>query len=419
MTPAPIRSSPICSPLLDQRGDWQAADMRKYVTTPGDIQNTLSQLGGTGDATVASIISLDHQGEITGSRVYIAHGEIWNVGYRATHIFAQEGTLEDIELELTLPATAFSFPPGGEIRNLSSWVDAAPFMKVRVNGTEVEPEQWPNIGGICNGLSLRACLLPMSPLSFTLQVFYYPRALESLTKTCRDRKIPMEALTIPCGRLYSGRAPSVSIRTFPTEQEGDNVGLGIYPLLEAPRLDIAKLPTRDQVNSSSEKEKRSQTHASTQLQVDEELADLLGHRVFFPAPLNTPDELEAALAMDSWQVRVLDPKPIYWPPYQGPTVPEDAISNSGELSCAPSESVPSVIQVSQVMMRPGTKKYGTDQDWNIWAPAPLIPASLPDSLTRQFDKLMSASLAKATWSSLRSAERVATRTAEEFNLDLR
>lgn len=152
------------------------------------------------------------------------------------------------------------------------------------------------------------------------------------------------------------------------------------------------------------------------LQVDEELADLLGHRVFFSAPLNNPDELETALNTDAWPVRVLDPKPIFWPEYQGPTAPEDTVSNSGELPRARSESVPSVCQVK---MRPGTSKYGTDQDWKIWAPAPPIPASLPDSLSRQFDRLMSASLAKATWTSLRSAERVAARTAEEFNLDLR
>ena len=222
--------------------------MRRHVTTPGDIQNTLAQLGAvTGDPTVAAIISVDLQGEITGSRVYIAHGEIWNAGYKSSHIYSRAGTLEDIQVELVIPASAFSFPPGGEIRNLSTWIDAAPFMKVRVNETEVEPEQWPDIGGINNGMSLRACLLPMSPLSFTLQVFYFPRSLETLTEICRDRKIPMESLTIPCGRLYCGAAPSVSMRTFPTEKEGDNVGLGVYPLLEAPRKDIARLPTRDQV----------------------------------------------------------------------------------------------------------------------------------------------------------------------------
>ena len=57
-----------------------------------------------------------------------------------------------------------------QVRNLSDWVDAKPFMKVFVNELPASDEDIAQIEGLNQGLCLRLCLLPMGPDSFTLQV---------------------------------------------------------------------------------------------------------------------------------------------------------------------------------------------------------------------------------------------------------
>lgn len=57
-----------------------------------------------------------------------------------------------------------------QVRNLSDWIDAKPFMKVLINEIPATDEEISEIDGINQGLSLRTCLLPMGPDSFTLQV---------------------------------------------------------------------------------------------------------------------------------------------------------------------------------------------------------------------------------------------------------
>ena len=57
-----------------------------------------------------------------------------------------------------------------QVRNLSEWVDAKPFMKVLINELPATDEEIAGIEGLNQGLCLRICLLPMGPDSFTLQV---------------------------------------------------------------------------------------------------------------------------------------------------------------------------------------------------------------------------------------------------------
>ena len=57
-----------------------------------------------------------------------------------------------------------------QVRNLSDWIDAKPYMKVMVNEIQATDGEIEEIEGLNQGLSLRICLLPMGPDSFTLQV---------------------------------------------------------------------------------------------------------------------------------------------------------------------------------------------------------------------------------------------------------
>ena len=127
--------------------------------------------------------------------------------------------------------------------------------------------------------------------------------LEEMTK---KKKIPLSSLSIPCGRLYHGTQPALSIKTFPVEQAGAGIGLGLLPILECVRADPEKLPARDEI--------------------DRELADLLGARVLFVHPVSDPAMLEEALDEEKWIPRVMENKPIYWPAFRGPTVDEDTPS---------------------------------------------------------------------------------------------
>ena len=209
------------------------------------------------------------------------------------------------------------------MRNLSDWVDAKPFMKVFVNELPASDEDIAQIEGLNQGLCLRLCLLPMGPDSFTLQVekeegntradtlfmlqvFYVPRSLAKLEEMTKKKKIPLSSLSIPSCRLYHGSQPALSIKTFPVEQAGAGIGLGLLPLLECVRGDPEKLPTRDEI--------------------DRELADLLGARVFFISPVSDPAALEKAWEEEKWAPRVMENKPIYWPAFQGSTTGEDTPS---------------------------------------------------------------------------------------------
>ena len=73
------------------------------------------------------------------------------------------------------------------MRNLSDWIDAKPYMKVMVNEIQATDGEIEELEGLDQGLSLRICLLPMGPDSFTLQVrkkgaMKTKRELEKLTK---------------------------------------------------------------------------------------------------------------------------------------------------------------------------------------------------------------------------------------------
>ena len=127
--------------------------------------------------------------------------------------------------------------------------------------------------------------------------------MEEMTK---KKKIPLSSLCIPSGRLYHGSQPALSIKTFPVEQAGAGIGLGLLPILECVRADQGKLPARDEI--------------------DRELADLLGARVLFISPVSDPAVLEKAWNEEKWVSRVMGNKPIYWPAFQGSTVDEDTPS---------------------------------------------------------------------------------------------
>lgn len=133
-----------------------------------------------------------------------------------------------------------------------------------------------------------------------------PRSLAKLEEMTKRKKIPLSSLSTPSGRLYHGSQPALSIKTFPVEQPGADIGLGLLPILECVRADPEKLPARDEI--------------------DRELADLLGARVLFVHPVSDPAVLEEAWNEDKWVPRVMENKPIYWPAFQGPTVDEDTAS---------------------------------------------------------------------------------------------
>ena len=69
-------------------------------------------------------------------------------------------------------------------------------------------------------------------------------------------------------------------------------------------------------------------------------------------------------------------------------------------------------------MRQGRAKYSVDTQWQTWAISAPLP-SLPPRLASKFEQLVAASLAKSTWKTLSSVERVVARTARDFELDLR
>ena len=83
----PIMSSPIASALFTNRGPWPAEEMKKYVSTPGHLDNTRAGLGApTGELRAGVVMSVDRDGDIMGSCFALHNSQMWRVGYKANQV---------------------------------------------------------------------------------------------------------------------------------------------------------------------------------------------------------------------------------------------------------------------------------------------------------------------------------------------
>ena len=137
----PVMSAPIASSLFSTRGPWPAEEMRKHVATPGNLDNTRAGLGAvTGELRAGVIMTVDMDGDIMGSCLALHDSQMWRVGYKASQVsplLREKGkeeivieelnlqifatsvwgrVLENVDITLDLPASAFTFPRGGEVR---------------------------------------------------------------------------------------------------------------------------------------------------------------------------------------------------------------------------------------------------------------------------------------------------------------
>lgn len=83
----PVMSAPIASELFSKRGPWPAEEMRKYIATPGNLDNTRAGLGSvTGELRAGVIMTVDRDGDIMGSCLALHDSVMWRVGYKASQV---------------------------------------------------------------------------------------------------------------------------------------------------------------------------------------------------------------------------------------------------------------------------------------------------------------------------------------------
>jgi len=114
---------------------------------------------------------------------------------------------------------------------------------------------------------------------------------------------------VPSGRLNYLTQGYRRLKVAPllAEDPHARLGFGIVPLLEVDTVSEATLlPTRDAI--------------------DEELVALLGPSTIF-LRYYALDKIYKAIGNKQWASLLLDPKPVQWPAYRGPTA---APSSGGE-----------------------------------------------------------------------------------------
>ena len=296
----------ITSPLFSSRGSWPEAEMKKFVIgieagarekwveaakQAGWLENVVRMTAG-------SVVSCDQHGMVQGSKLFVTSGSTWATGQTANNIWPKGAK----EISVAFDFPPIEFPGRGDARNISRWLDAAPFMTVSCNGNEIPEEQWKSIDGVRDGLAVRFALYPASVSKFGCQVYYYPASLSKLSEETTARKVELDSLMIPCGRL---RFLKDSMRFVPAllMEPNPSTGLGQLPLIEVPDTNNYTLPSRDEV--------------------EREVCSLLGECVTLLVTANSPQQLEVILK-GAWKDFTLHPKPTTWPAYPGPLEVEPA-----------------------------------------------------------------------------------------------
>ena len=166
----------VASDLFAIRGDWDLDAKKKMMTGPGAEarSETLAQLGAPEAGLVASaVISVDRDGEVTGSGLALTGGILWEAGYRASMIWARGA--QDTAVEIRVEASEVVFPRGGESRSLSEWIDGASVSTIKINGLALAPEQLAQLEGVNNGFAIRFSLAPITVDKCSLQLWAVPR----------------------------------------------------------------------------------------------------------------------------------------------------------------------------------------------------------------------------------------------------
>ena len=293
----------ISSPLFTRRGPWPKTSIKEYTAAPGDINNLKLNLGlEENSISVSALMQVDKDGDIAGSSYHLSGQNLssWHVGYKGNMVYHDAS--EAVNIELNIPAGAWRWEKGGETKNVSEWLDAAPFWKITMDGNVLSPDQVQKLEGLKRGLSVRMVLLPTNTKTCSAQVVYYPASKAALKELTEKRQIREGSLAIPVGRLAYGKHQVCLYPFFPVEED-QGVGFGVLPLLEmvSGRDADPKVPSRDQL--------------------EEELCELLGNSTVLPKVHDSPEELFAAMKEKTWSIKTME-KPLYWPSYIGPTETE-------------------------------------------------------------------------------------------------
>ena len=299
-------SQVITSPLFSSRGSWPEAEMSKFVIgveagareTWVEAAKQAGWLENVDRMTAGAVVSCDQHGQIQGSRLFVTSNSTWATGQTANNIWPKGAK----EISIMFDFPPMEFAGRGDARNISRWIDAAPFMEVSCNGNKIPEEQWKTIDGVKDGLSVRFALYPASVSKYGVQVYYYPADLGKLSEETTARKVELDSLMIPVGRL---RFLKDSMRFVPAllVEPNPSTGLGQLPLIEVPDTSNYKLPSRDAV--------------------EQEVCSLLGECITLLMTAGNPQQLETILK-GAWKDFTLYPLPTSWPAYPGPLEVEPA-----------------------------------------------------------------------------------------------
>lgn len=164
------QSNVITSALFESRGTWHA--MNNYTVGIGDMardawlkQNNLDNQAGIGAGVC---ISVDKEGQIQGSRLFLSSKAVWTTGQKASSIWVHGPP--EVDVSFNFPAGSVTFPTFGDTRNISPWMDGAKYMQLSSNKVLLSREEWDEIEGVKQGISVRFMIYPASVDQYLIQV---------------------------------------------------------------------------------------------------------------------------------------------------------------------------------------------------------------------------------------------------------
>ena len=300
MTSESRESRVITSPLFNTRGGWPENEMRRFVIghaaddldTWVDEARQARHLDSSVGMAGGVLVSVDEDGAVQGSRLFVTGNTFWATGQTADNIWPDGQK----EVSISFKFPHIQFPTHGDARNVSQWIDAAPWMSVMINDTNIQEEQWKDLPGVKEGLCVKFAIYPVSVDKYGVQAYYFPHSFPTLMAMADAKKVDLCGPSIPVGRLRFLRnemrvIPALLVEPHPSK------GFGQLPLIEVANVSNCRMPTRDSL--------------------EQEVCFLLRDCVSLYQPANNPKQL-ASIIGGAWRDYTVHPKPITWPKFPGP-----------------------------------------------------------------------------------------------------
>ena len=433
----------ISAGVLKKRGHMTPTSLSQLVVRNmgEDLSTRLTEFGVRLEegAVVTPVVSLrPENGRVASSRLAV-RGEV----FRARSLPAREiwpQVREDLQVAFTINGTILAFN-SREGPNVSDWVELDRLPSFSVTRPSEEEGLPPQImtreernqeEGVKEGVCGRVVIQHKSVDSADIFLHIFPGNLETVRELAGVWNLPTNSHQLPGVPIYSfytRNARSLKAKTIQwglREQQGENIGFGIFPAIEVPAAEL-QVPLNREV-------------------IEREMIALL--RRFTGTLAVKLGDIETILAAEERPDTGLETRALTWPRYREiPEAPAPSPAPSGAAqtprpapsASAPPASAPPATAPHISGKRSGSKAVGGTRGGKgvVMRPTSVGKYShehglfsqssldremgeirMPEDLAREFVNQANASLAYQTWRGVRSVARRIRECQVQTGVDL-